>query len=134
MRIRAALVVVELFLAAGALAGMVGLLSGGIQYPKSWLAGTPFPDYTIPALALGVVVGGLAIAAAAAVLRAPPIALPLTVLSGVAIIVFELVEMTVLRFAPAALPFQLFYLAIGAAILWLAAGLRRSHGAARLWR
>ena len=134
MKIRVALVVVELFLAAGALAGMVGLLGGGIRYPKSWLEGTPFPDYTIPALALGIVVGGLAIAAAAAVLWAPPIAVPLTLLSGVAIVVFELVEMAVLRFAPAALPFQLFYLAIGLVIIGLAWRLRQSPGGAPLRR
>jgi hypothetical protein len=134
VKIRVALVVVELFLAVGALAGMVGLLSGGIRYPSSWLDGTPFPDYTIPALALGIVVGGLALAAAAAVLWAPAIAARLTLLSGLAIIAFELVEMAVLRFAPAALPFQLFYVAIGAIILGLAVRLRRSSDDARLRR
>ena len=135
MRTRVALAVVELFLAAGALAGMVGLLGGGIQYPRSWLEGTPFPDYTIPALALGVVVGGLALAAAGAVLWRHSLALPLAALSGVSIIVFELVEMAVTRLDAGALPLQLFYVVIGLVVLWLAARMwRRPEGIARLRR
>lgn len=125
MRTRVVLVVIELFLAVGALAGMVGLLSRSIPLPRSLLEGTPFPDYTIPAITLGIVVGGLGLATAGALLRVHPLALPLAFLSGAAIIVFELVEMAVTRLAPIALPLQLFYVAIGLVIFGLAA---------RLWR
>ncbi|HEU5441394.1 MAG TPA: hypothetical protein VFU88_19060 [Ktedonobacterales bacterium] len=48
-----------------AVAGCVGLLGGGIQFPTEWLLGTPFSDYTVPALILGIVVGGSALVASA---------------------------------------------------------------------
>jgi hypothetical protein len=48
-----------------AVAGSVGLLGGGIRFPTEWLLGTPFSDYTVPALILGIVVGGSALVASA---------------------------------------------------------------------
>ncbi len=62
--IRIAVVVVDLFEAASAIVGAVGLLAGWFMYiPASVLSGTPFTDFTVPALLLGVVVGGSALAA-----------------------------------------------------------------------
>jgi hypothetical protein len=57
--------VVAINFAAGllAVAGAVGLIGGGIPLPLSLLRGTPFTDYTVPGLILGIVVGGSALAA-----------------------------------------------------------------------
>jgi hypothetical protein len=62
--VRIALVVVDLFLAVSAFAGAVGLVAGYMNIPLSVLHGTPFADFTIPALLLGLVVGGGALVAA----------------------------------------------------------------------
>ena len=46
------------FIALTAIGGGIVILTGVDQFPLEWLEGTPFPDYTIPALLLSVVVGG----------------------------------------------------------------------------
>jgi hypothetical protein len=66
--VRIALVVVNLFAALSAIVGAVGLLVGYMEVPLSELRGTPFADFTVPALLLGIVVGGSALAAAMIVL------------------------------------------------------------------
>jgi hypothetical protein len=63
--LRAAVIGVDLFEAASAIVGAVGLVVGFMNIPVSGLIGTPFTDFTIPALLLGVVVGGSALVAAA---------------------------------------------------------------------
>src|SRR5215470_13474702 len=69
--VRIALVVVDLFLAVSAFAGAVGLVVGFMNIPLSTLHGTAFADFTVPALLLGTVVGGSALAAAAIALFGP---------------------------------------------------------------
>ena len=69
--VRAAVVVVDLFAAVSAIVGAVGLVVGFMNIPVSVLAPTPFADFTIPALLLGIVVGGSALAAAAIALFGP---------------------------------------------------------------
>ena len=56
--------VVDLFAAVSAIVGAVGLLIGYMNIPLSVLGGTPFVDFTVPALLLGIFVGGSALAAA----------------------------------------------------------------------
>jgi len=68
---RVAVFVVDLFAAVSAIAGAVGLVVGYMNIPRSVLTGTPFPDFTIPALLLGLVVGGSALAAAVTALFGP---------------------------------------------------------------
>jgi hypothetical protein len=68
--IRRALVWVDGFAAASALGGGAMVVAGWpYRFPSSWLAGTPFSDYTIPGLILGLVVGGSALLATVAALR-----------------------------------------------------------------
>jgi hypothetical protein len=62
--IRTTLVVVDLFAAVSAIVGAVGLIAGFMDVPLGELRGTPFADFTVPALLLGFVVGGSALAAA----------------------------------------------------------------------
>ena len=69
--VRAAVVVVDLFAAVSAIAGAVGLVVGFMNIPASVLSTTPFADFTIPALLLGLVVGGSALAAGAIALFGP---------------------------------------------------------------
>jgi hypothetical protein len=56
--IRMALLVVDLFAAGSAIVGAVGLLAGFMHIPLTVLHGTPFADFTVPALLLGLVEGG----------------------------------------------------------------------------
>ena len=67
-RIRIVLVVLEVFVALGAIAGGIGLLTGAIPASLEGLQGSPFVDYTIPALSLMVIVGGGMLVAAATIL------------------------------------------------------------------
>ena len=63
---------IEAIVGAGAVFGGYGLLSDaeGLGARQSWLAGSPFPDYTIPGLVLLVVIGGGMLTAAAVTVRA----------------------------------------------------------------
>jgi hypothetical protein len=63
-RLRISVIAVDLFEAASAAVGAVGLLTGFMNIPVSALSGTPFADFTVPALLLGLVVGGSALVAA----------------------------------------------------------------------
>jgi hypothetical protein len=69
--IRIALVIVDLFAAVSAIVGAVGLVVGFMDIPLSVLRGSPFADFTVPALLLGVVVGGSALVAATIALFGP---------------------------------------------------------------
>ena len=63
-RIRTAVLAADVFEAASAIIGALGLIVGFISIPVSVLATTPFTDFTVPALLLGFVVGGSALVAA----------------------------------------------------------------------
>ena len=69
--IRIAVIVVNLFAALSAFAGALGLVVGYMNIPVSELRTTPFADFTAPALLLGFVVGGSALAAALIALFGP---------------------------------------------------------------
>jgi hypothetical protein len=69
--VRVALIVVDLFAALSAIVGAVGLVVGFMNVPLSELNGTPFADFTVPALLLGFVVGGSALVAAAIAMFGP---------------------------------------------------------------
>jgi hypothetical protein len=144
------LIALEGFLAATAIFGAIWVVP---SQSTVLLAGSPFTDYTIPSLALGVVVGGGALAAAAILLLRQRLGVMLSIAVGLAIIFFELVETAVLgldvwlhavglgpavameRFgnlegipAPVGVPLPLwlqpFYIVIGLLIIALALGLR----------
>jgi hypothetical protein len=53
---RIALITLLAFGAVSAIAGGIGLVGGGIQFPLAWLHGSPFSGYTFPELILGLVV------------------------------------------------------------------------------
>jgi hypothetical protein len=110
--------------------------------PVEWLHHgliAPFSDMTIPALALGVLCGGSALAALVAVIARPRLGALLSVLSGGLMVGFELVEILVVGFTPVMYPTQFpawlqpFYILIGATIALLGMRLwKEETGAYRL--
>ena len=54
------------------------------SFPKEWLAGSPFTDYVVPGLVLGVVVGGLTAAAALTTSRSARVGGLVSVVAGMA--------------------------------------------------
>jgi hypothetical protein len=86
------LIALEVFLAATAIFGAIWVVP---SQPTALLAGSPFADYTIPSVALGVGVGGGALAAASLLLVRRRIGVLLSLAVGAAIIIFELVETAV---------------------------------------
>jgi len=124
---RIALFVIEAVIGLSAIQGGVALLRGDFMnvLPVAWLAGTPFSDYTIPGLALVIVVGGSALLAAATVLIDREWAVLLSVLAGLIMVGFEVVEIVCLdgkvgNALPMVLGLQLFYFVLGLAVFVLA--------------
>ena len=113
---RTALIVTDAFLALSALAGSGGLLLGWMRPPLYLLQGSPFSDYTLPALILGGLVGYPALIGALALLNHESLALRASWLAGVAVIGFVTVESLVIGFEL----LQVVYLLVGVAILSLA--------------
>ncbi len=98
--LRIVLLLLDAFLSLTAIAGGVGLLSEINAPPVEALAGSPFRDYTVPGLALLVIV------------------------------IFEIVEILAIGSTPGvARTLQIFYLTLGGLILALALaqGLRRQR-------
>ena len=110
----------NLFLGLTAVAGGIAILVGWINVPLSSLAGSPFSDYTVPAVLLTAAVGGTALLAAWLVHLRMRLGIPASAIAGAAIIIFEIVEWNVIGFAW----LQAAYIGIGAAILGLATWVR----------
>lgn len=92
--VRIILVVVEAFVSVSAVAGGIALLSGTFAQgiPVAWLQGTLFTDYTIPGLALAIVVGGGMAVAAVTVFIQREWALLISAIAGICMVGFEVVE------------------------------------------
>lgn len=119
--LRILLIILDGFLALTAFAGGIGLLTGVARPSEELLRGSPFTDYTIPALALFVIVGGSALGAAILLVRRHPSAALVSMAVGGAIIVFEIVEVLVIGSDPGlARNLQVFYSSLGLVILLLA--------------
>src|ERR1700688_3073362 len=76
----------NLFLGLTAVAGGIALLAGWINVPLSSLAGSPFSDYTVPAVLLTAAVGGTALLAAWLVHLRTSLGIPASAIAGGAII------------------------------------------------
>ena len=120
--LRLTLAALAAFLAITAIGGALFAVP---TIPKEYLLWGPFTDFTIPALALGILVGGSALLAAMLVLLRPAAGAVIAILSGAMIIVFELVEIAVVGLSivdqitqPVAW-LQEFYLALGGVIIAL---------------
>lgn len=130
-RLRVPLIALEAFVALTAIYGAIVVVP---TLPPEWLrAGlvAPFTDFTIPALALGILCGGGSLIALISVLAWPPIGAITSVVAGAVMVVFELVETLVVGFTAAIYPtqpvawLQVLYIVVGLAIAALGA---------RLWK
>ncbi|HXN04609.1 MAG TPA: hypothetical protein VN895_07230 [Candidatus Acidoferrum sp.] len=135
---RIALGVLELFVMLTAVQGAIFVIP---NLPPAWIKGTPFADYTIPALALGIICGGGSLIAGLAVMFRPLLGGALSVMAGMVMIGFELVEISVVGFTlvtngpgtPQAW-LQVIYLAVGTAIVLLGMRLFLAEGATTVRR
>ncbi|MGA7988880.1 MAG: hypothetical protein WCB51_10840 [Candidatus Dormiibacterota bacterium] len=107
----------NLFLGLTAVAGGVALLTGLIKIPVSALAGSPFSDFTVPAILLAVIIGGPSLLAAWLVHLNLDLGAQVSAVSGGAIVIFEIVEWNIIGFVW----LQAVYIGVGAAIVALAA-------------
>jgi len=128
--IRIALFVIEAFIGLSAIQGGIALLRGAFDQwvPVAWLAGTPFSDYTIPGLVLVIVVGGSALLAAATVFIHREWAVLVSVLAGLLMAGYEVVEAVSLdskvgNVLPSVFELQLLYFVLGLAVFGLAGSL-----------
>src|SRR5947209_17940363 len=87
--LRLLLVVLKLFLAITAVVGGVWVIPA---LPQEWFAGTPFTSSLIPSLALTIIVGGGALTSAIGLVVRRWWAPLLSMVTGMAIAVFEVVE------------------------------------------
>jgi hypothetical protein len=120
--LRIFLVAVNGFVAVTAISGAIWVVP---TMPSEWMRSGPFTDWTIPALALGFV-GALAAAAAMLILVRPWAGALASVVAGVAMIAFELVEIAVVGWTladPSLEGFQqwlqVVYIALGSVQAWL---------------
>jgi len=81
---RRALIILDGFAVVATLIGMCMLVFGwGYRFPMSWLQGTPFADYTVPGLILGLVVGGSALVAMVATIKSAGTGAIVSMIAGV---------------------------------------------------
>lgn len=94
---RVGLLVFNGFVAVSAIAGAIWVVP---TMPLDWIKAGPFTDWTIPAIALGLVGVLSAIGFVTAVVR-PWLGALASVTAGAAMVVFELVEIAVVGWTPA---------------------------------
>ena len=112
------LIILNLFLVLTALPGGFCLLTGIAAPPVDELKGFIFRDYTIPALALMIIIGGSALLAAIMLIRKNRFALLLSVSVGLILMFFEFVEVLEIGSpAGAGLVMQLIYFVLGVAMV-----------------
>jgi hypothetical protein len=131
---RGVLLVLLGFMALTALAGAFLVVPG---LPMEWIEGSVFSDYMIPAIALGAV-GVLALAAMILTVVRPALAGPAAIVTGAAMIGFELVEIAVVGFSLAEYGIgepvawlQVVYIVIGALTMAVGAALWRQASEAQ---
>jgi len=106
--------IVTSFVALTSIGGGIAILTGMDKFPIEWLDGTPFKSYTIPAILLMVLVGGSASLAAINVLFKRKYAHLYSLISGILLIGYILVEIIILKQVPSGpTPIEIFYLVLG---------------------
>lgn len=137
---RFALLFLTAFMAITAISGAIFVVP---TIPRAWLHQgliAPFADYIIPALALGILCGGAALVAFITVLVRSRLSALVSIVTGVLMIGFELVEILVVGFTPIMEPtlppawLQPFYIVVGVAITLLGLRLWRSETGSYRWR
>jgi len=115
---RIALIVMTSFLALAGFAGGIGLIADLNAPPLEMLEGSLFHNYIVPGLAMFVIVGGPASVGAYLLIKRHPLSALGSLLSGLAIIVFEIVEVMAIGSPPGiARDLQIFYFTLGSLIV-----------------
>ena len=115
------LIVLAGFLGLSAVPGGITLLGGFYAPPVEQLKGSVFSDFTVPGLALLLVVGGSAVLATVLLVRRSPFSSLSAALAGVIVMSFEFVEVLAIGSPPGpARVMQLLYFGIGLALVSLA--------------
>jgi hypothetical protein len=112
------------FVTLTAIGGGMALLTGaeGDRFPIAWLDGTPFNDYTVPALILAIVVGGSALIATVTVFRGHRSGAWSSITAGILLLGFVTVEALILKqVPPGPTVIEAVYFVVGATIFGLAA-------------
>lgn len=129
-KVRITLAAIEAFIGLGAVGGGLAILTGAFDqwFPVAWLQGTPFNDYLIPGLVLLIVVGGGMLLAAVTLFTRREFALLFSVVMGLVMIGWEVVEVLIIdRYEQAVIPStivqQALFTALGLIIVGLAAWL-----------
>jgi hypothetical protein len=121
--IRILLIVLTIFLALAAFEGGIQLLVGFYAPPVEMLNGSPFKDFTIPALSLGLIVGGSALFTAILNIRKSKFALLSSIATGLIIMFFEFVEMLSIGSPAGPARFmQIFFFGMGTVIIAVCIG------------
>lgn len=125
--LRTILITLDTFLAITAIAGGVGLLTGLNAPPVDLLAGSAFGSYTVPGLALLVLVGGSALGAALMTFRRHQASSLASMIAGGVILAFEIFEAITIGSPPGvARNLQVFYVGLGVLIVVLAIAQRNT--------
>jgi hypothetical protein len=92
------------------------------RFPIEWLEGTPFKDYTIPALLLAIAVGGSSLMACVTTMTGRKVGTPASMLAGLIMMGYVVVEVLILKqVPPGPTPIEYLYFGLGLAIFLLAA-------------
>jgi hypothetical protein len=126
--VRLTLVVLEAFVALTSIACGVGLVVGAVQFPLAWLQGTPFSDYTIPGLAMAIIVGGSFLLAAETIFTGREGGVLVSALAGLLLVGFEVAEVAIIdrnvgNWLPVAVGLQAIYSVLSLTIFGLASSL-----------
>lgn len=136
-RFAIAAVVLEVLLAVGALAGGLALMLGPrgeiIPLPLSALRGSAFDTYLVPGLILFAVLGLGPLVAALMAWARHPLAPLAVVVVGVALLIWIMVEVTIVGYSNDP-PLQPIYFLMGVAITLVGLGWLRAVGPAALHR
>ena len=120
--IRILIAILTGFIALTAIGGGIAILTGADPFPLAWLAGTPFTDYTIPALLLAIAVGGSALLAALLVLRPGRAGILATLAAGLIMAGYIVGEVLILKQTPPGPTWiEIIYFGLGVAIFALGA-------------
>ena len=112
------LIILNIFLALTAIPGGFCLLTGIAAPPVDELKGSIFTDYTIPGLALMIIVGGSALLASILLIRKYKYAVFYSAIVGLIIMVFEFVEILAIGSPTGAgLVMQIIYFVLGVVII-----------------
>lgn len=122
--LRIAIGVMAGFIALTAVGGGAAMLVGAEanRFPLEWLQGTPFKDYTIPALLLAIAVGGSSLSTCVLVFTKHKLSPLVSMAAGLLMVGYIIVEVLILKqVPPGPTPIEYLYFALGSALFVLAA-------------